>query len=128
MKRVIRAATIDYGTVKHTSAPSYDLFQSLVYNKQKYTMYCTDTTEFDEFRCQITKVSPYDDAEYFWAKYEPGIIQLIQNGRVVHSMSVYLPKEEDGANFEDWMNDVLIDVLDALEYYNSKIKSVMQHN
>ena len=64
-------------------------------------------------RYQLRKISPYDEAEYYWAySYDKTNWLVIYKGRTVFSVD---HKTED-------------EMIDILEEYNHKIKTRIGHN
>lgn len=78
---------------------------------------------------EITKVAPYDDAEYVWAKIAPNMqVKFIQDGKVIDKMQCHYYEPDDYDSVDDYFNDIVESVADELNTMNRKISPVMVHN
>ena len=90
------------------------------------------------FSAQLSKISPYDDADYVWARiYENKKVNFIKNGKVIRSIQLesyedYYSGEDyeslDELDLQGYINDCLDTVVFELHDFNKKIKPVMVHN
>ena len=84
-------------------------------NNKSYTLHFypkSDNPKWDN-RYQLRKISPYDEAEYYWAySYDKKNWNIIYNGKPVFSVS---DKSKD-------------EIIEILEQYNQKIKMRICHN
>ena len=80
-----------------------------------------------EFRAQITKTSPYDDAEYYWAQLADGVISIIYEGHV-KDKAYYFSAEDMDCENEEWANIVCQNAMDILDKYNKNISKKMIYN
>ncbi len=83
----------------------------------------------DEYVCQVDEIHPYDDAEYAWAKkVSPVSAKIIQNGKVIETISV---PEWDDEVFEDeneYYNEVIDVMVRAIRKINKDVEPIMVHN
>ena len=87
------------------------------------------------FIAQLSKISPYDDADYVWARiYENKKVDFIKNGKVIKSTQLegyeeYYSGEDyeslDELDLYEYINDCLDIVVLELRDFNKKIKPVM---
>ena len=90
------------------------------------------------FVASLSKISPYDDAEYVWARiYENKKVDFIKNGKVIDSTQLrsyeqYYSGEDyeslDELDLYDYINSCLDIVVLELADFNKKIKPVMVYN
>lgn len=87
------------------------------------------------FSGQITKLAPYDDAEYFWAKIEPnGQVKYIHDGKIVDKAQLWSYDPDDyedyGHNegFYEYLEQVFESVATDLKEFNQNIELRMVHN
>lgn len=81
------------------------------------------------FVASLSKISPYDDAEYVWARiYENKKVDFIKNGKVVDKMQLSYYDEEDYESLDSYIDDCLDIVVLELADFNKKIKPVMVYN
>lgn len=80
----------------------------------------------------VTKVAPYDDAEYYWARVRGnGLVEFIHEGRIVDKLQLpnYLDFEEDYESPAEFFEvEVQDSILEVLVDYNSKIEPRIIHN
>lgn len=80
---------------------------------------------------QISKIAPYDDADYVWALIRGnGLVEFIQDGKILDRMQLsdYLDWEEDFESPEEFMDADIDSILEVLVEYNSEIKPRIIHN
>ncbi len=90
------------------------------------------------FVASLSKISPYDDAEYVWARiYENKKVDFIKNGKVIDSTQLesyeeYYSGEDyeslDELDLQEYINDCLDIVVLELADLNKNIKPVIIHN
>lgn len=80
-----------------------------------------------DFRAQITKTSPYDDAEYYWAQIANGVISIIYEGHVKDKAYYFSADDMDCEN-DEWVNLVCQNAMDVLDKYNKNISKKMIYN
>lgn len=77
----------------------------------------------------VTKLSPYDDADYYWAKIEGnGLIKFIYNGKVKDKMQTHSYEEEEYDSVNDYFNDIIESAAEELANLNKDIKPRMMYN
>jgi hypothetical protein len=84
---------------------------------------------------QMTRIAPYDDADYYWAKIENGDVKVIHDGKVVQTDPISSPADlditVDGDNYtgiDDWYAMTFEGIMSLLEEYNVDVQPVMVHN
>lgn len=119
-----------------TVEASADLSEYFYDRKRGYSIHYTEidsSPEADpmkmlkEFRAQITKTSPYDDAEYYWAQLADGVISIIYEGHV-KDKAYYFSAEDMDCENEEWANIVCQNAMDILDKYNKNISKKMIYN
>ena len=80
-----------------------------------------------DFKAQVSKVSPYDDAHYYWAKIENGDISIIYDGKVVDK-AYYFDADDMGCENSEWADMVCQGAMDILDKYNADIQKKMIYN
>lgn len=82
--------------------------------------------DIDNFSFSMSKLSPYDDAEYFWAKYQNGQLAIIKDRTVYAKVGHFSIDEDSDINEEiDAMIQVAVGELDDR---NRDIKKRIIHN
>lgn len=77
----------------------------------------------------ITKVAPYDEAEYFWAKlFGNGSVEFIRNGKIEDKMQLWSYEEDEYDNLDAYFDDIATSVAEELARMNKNIKPVMSYN
>ena len=98
-------------------------------NGNKYTFSGKTEDKHGFVEGQITKISPYDDADYFWAKIaNNGQVKFIQKGKVVDKMQLWSYEEDDYENVEEYFDSLLDETVKELDSMNSKVKPRMMYN
>lgn len=86
---------------------------------------------FNKFKASISMITPYDDADYYWARLHNGVIEYIYKGNVVKT-GYYLNPEDmldvDDQDLSDWYNVICDQAVQTLYEANKSIESKMIHN
>ena len=78
---------------------------------------------------EISKIAPYDDAEYVWAKISGnGQVKYIQDGKVIDKAQMWSYEDEDYENVDDYFSDIINEAAKDLVRYNKDIEPRMVHN
>lgn len=78
---------------------------------------------------QITKVAPYDDADYFWAKIERnGQVKFIQDRKIKDKMQLWAYEEDDYENVDEYIDDIVTETAKELNKFNRDISPRIIHN
>lgn len=80
---------------------------------------------------QVTRIAPYDDAEYYWAKIGDGgtnFVKFIQDRTIKDRMQYWYYDEEDYEDVNEYLNDVLFDLCKELDKLNDKVEPRIIHN
>lgn len=116
--------------------PSSDLNKYFYDRKRGYAIHYTEIDNSPEadpmqmlrsFKAQISKISPYDDAEYYWAKVGNGIIYIIYEGRV-KDKAYYFTSDDMDCDNSEWVDIVCQEAMDVLDKYNAAISKKMIYN
>lgn len=118
MKRVIKA----------TTASHYESRFPVNHGSEKYFCYMhEDDSPF--FECELHKVSPYDDADYAWAKMSRnGQVVFYKSGKVVDKMQMHSYDYDEYDSYDEYVDDVLDSIVVELININKDVKPVMVHN
>lgn len=79
---------------------------------------------FNDFRAAVSMISPYDDADYFWALIEKGAIKYIKDQKVV-SKDFYFNADDAGIENDEWCEDIIMLAASKLAGKNATIKPRM---
>ena len=79
---------------------------------------------FNDFRATVSMISPYDDADYFWASIEKGTIKYIKDQKVV-SKDFYFNADDAGIENDEWCEDIIMLAASKLASKNSSIQPRM---
>lgn len=75
----------------------------------------------------VTKVSPYDDAEYYWARINSnGVARIMLNGEQIDKIHLW-SYEEDEEDINDYFYNIILAVAEELDEFNKNVKPVMVH-
>lgn len=78
---------------------------------------------------QVTKIAPYDDAEYYWAKvHGNGLIEFIYNGKIKDKMQMNSYDEDDYESVDDYYNDIIESAAEELKNFNKDIRPRMMYD
>lgn len=114
MKRYIKSSTYKYnGQVIHGGTMRYFVYWN------------ENPLEF-----QMTKIAPYDDAEYVWAKYSGGHwCNFYKDGKQIDQITIPLwyQHSEDYEDFDEYLDAIFDIVLLKLEKYNKEINSKVRN-
>ena len=117
MKRIIKAAK---------KASKYAYNSVIQHGPIRYFAYWNE----EPFEFQMSKIAPYDDAEYIWAKYKGGRwCNLYEGTKQIDHITIPLwdEKSENYEDFNEYINDVFDRVLLNLEEYNKDVDSKISH-
>lgn len=85
--------------------------------------------ESPEFVAQLSKIAPYDDADYVWARiYENKKVDFIKDGHAIDSMQLPRYDEDDYESVGEYVDDCIDQVVIKLNEFNERIKPIMVHN
>lgn len=115
MKRVIKATTDTQVLNWHGTAKYFVRFDK-------------ESSTVDNFVIQISKVSPYDDADYVWAEVNQAQGLFIQDGKVIDKMMMWTYEDEWFESEDEFFDNVIDTVIYELEEYNSEIDPKIIHN
>lgn len=136
MKRVIRSSTtITAGyyisKIKDSLSPNYEKYfcmESTRNGRLSYSGYIGNLSHPERISIQMTKVAPYDDAEYAWAKVSGTNCTLIRSGKRYSTTSVRGWDPDAYEDVNEYLEAVCSQVADILDQENQDIKPRMMHN
>ena len=82
---------------------------------------------WNEFRFSISRLSPYDDADYAYCFGSQGSIKIYRDGKLVDKAS-YMNSDDMGVENENWCQVVIDETLKLLERMNHSIERRMVYN
>ncbi len=84
--------------------------------------------ENGRIKADVTKLAAYDDADYVWARIDDNwTVKFIQDGKQIDRMILWSYEPDDYESVEEYVNDVLDQVVVELIDSNEDIKPVMIH-
>ena len=99
------------------------------HGSKRYMCHMTEPEDDLNWSAQLTRISPYDDAEYVWAKIDPNKqVKFIKDGRIIDKMQMDQYDEDNFETFDEYVDYVLDSVVTELINMNKDIKPVMVHN
>lgn len=121
---------------KVEAASEYDRQSLHNYKRNRYAIKYTEIDSspeadpwkmFKDFKAQISVSNPYDDATYYWAKIENGVIKYIRDGKV-ESTNTYMNADDMDVENDEWCDDVIDIALRRLGDLNADIEQRIIHN
>lgn len=118
------------------STLEYDHRSTIKYNKHNYSVYYTEVDDrpeasakvmFDDFEFQITRLSPYDNAEYAWCSGSQGKVRIYRNNKLIGT-SFYMDSDDMDVENYEWCDEVIFQCIAMLEKYNHSIEPKIIHN
>lgn len=114
-----------YSDLTEYSVVSYDGKRySVHYNNVDNSPEADAQQLFNDFRATVSMISPYDDADYFWASIEKGTIKYIKDQKVV-SKDFYFNADDAGIENDEWCEDIIMLAASRLASKNSSIQPRM---
>lgn len=68
---------------------------------------------FRAFKATVSRIAPYDDANYAWANIHDGKIELIRDGKIINTQYYFNADDMDVENIE-WCDAIIDQAIDAL--------------
>lgn len=116
-----------YSDLTEYSVVSYDGKRySVHYNNVDNSPEADAQQLFNDFRATVSMISPYDDADYFWASIEKGTIKYIKDQKVV-SKDFYFNADDAGIENDEWCEDIIMLAASRLAEKNATIQPRMVH-
>lgn len=115
--------------INASSQPSeYTEYHTQTHGHIEYGVHIGNSDSADFF-AQMTKIAPYDDADYVWAKILPNKkVEFIKNGRVIDRAQLPEFEDDDYEDVTEYIDMCLDTVLLELEEYNKSISSIMMYD
>lgn len=113
----------------------YDNREVVTRNGHKYAVRYTsiDTSPeadsrdmFDQFKFSISRLSPYDDAEYAWCEGEQGVVKCYRSGKLVNK-TFYMDADDMDVESYEWCDEVIEESILMLEQMNHSIEPKIIH-
>ena len=109
--------------VTAASSGKLDKYMNVTKDRKKYAVHYTEVnteqdawTIYSDFRAQVSKISPYDDADYAWADIRNGHIDVIRNGKVV-KRSYYFNADDMDVENTEWCDIIIDEAIDLTVSY-----------
>lgn len=84
---------------------------------------------FEDFRATVGVSNPYDDADYYWARIQDGIIEFIKDGKVDRDETeFYYDADDMDEENSDWCGVIIDIAVQKLDRLNKGIKPRIIHN
>lgn len=120
---------------KPSRAGVYKDFSVVSHNGHRYALRTTGEVSPDDdpfklfrtFQAEISKIAPYDDANYVWAKIGKGETQYFMEDEFLDRAYYMTPWDWDLENSE-WVETIIESAILELEEYNKNISPKMVHN
>ncbi len=115
---------------------SYDHRDIVTYNNHKYAVRYTHVNTspdssadgmFDKFKFQISRIAPYDDADYAWCEGQQGIVKVYRGNKLI-SKTFYMNADDMDVENNEWCDTVIDQTLSMLEQYNHSIEPKITHS
>lgn len=132
----IHGSSILYDNPKFTQNNDLNVYQVARYKGTQYSLRYNDVDTspeasaqdmFNQFKCQVSEIHPYDDAEYAWAKIENRKITIIQDRKVVDSI-LYFNADDADVDNPEWCEYVVDRAIQRLYEINKNIEPAIIHN
>lgn len=120
--------------VTAASSSKLDKYMNVTKDRKKYAVHYTEVnteqdawTIYSDFRAQVSKIAPYDDADYAWADIRNGHIDVIRNGKVV-KRSYYFNADDMDVENTEWCDVIIDEAIDLIAKINKDIEPRMVYN
>lgn len=120
--------------VTAASSGKLDKYMNVTKDRKKYAVHYTEVntdqdawTIYSDFRAQVSKIAPYDDADYAWADIRNGHIDVIRNGKVV-KRSYYFNADDMDVENTEWCDIIIDEAIDLIAKVNKDIEPRMVYN
>lgn len=120
--------------VTAASSSKLDKYMNVTKDRKKYAVHYTEVnteqdawTIYSDFRAQVSKIAPYDDADYAWADIRNGHIDVIRNGKVV-KRSYYFNADDMDVENTEWCDIIIDEAIDLIAKINKDIEPRMVYN
>ena len=120
--------------VTAASSSKLDKYMNVTKDRKKYAVHYTEVnteqdawTIYSDFRAQVSRIAPYDDADYAWADIRNGHIDVIRNGKVV-KRSYYFNADDMEVENTEWCDIIIDEAIDLIAKINKDIEPRMVYN
>lgn len=120
--------------VTAASSGKLDKYMNVTKDRKKYAVHYTQVnteqdawTIYSDFRAQVSRIAPYDDADYAWADIRNGHIDVIRNGKVV-KRSYYFNADDMEVENTEWCDIIIDEAIDLIAKINKDIEPRMVYN
>lgn len=86
---------------------------SVHYNRIDNSPEADAAVMFNTFKATVSRIAPYDDANYAWANIHDGKIELIRDGKIIDTEYYFNADDMDVENIE-WCDDIIDQAVYAL--------------
>lgn len=116
------------------SSGKLDKYMNVTKDRKKYAVHYTEVnteqdawTIYSEFRAQVSRIAPYDDADYAWADIKNGHIDVIKGGRTI-KRSYYFNADDMEVENDEWCDIIIDEAIDLIAKVNKDIEPRMVYN
>lgn len=81
---------------------------------------------WEDFKAQVSMISPYDDADYVWANIKNGNIFIMKGNKAIDS-STYSNAEDMDIENDEWCQAVIDQAIDNISEINYNIEPKIIH-
>ena len=95
---------------------------------KRYSVHMNQNDGYN-FEASISKISPYDDADYVWAHIKSnGAVDYYKGGKKIGKSQLWSYEEDDYEDVAEYMDSCIDSVVVDLIDFNRSIEPVMVHN
>lgn len=82
---------------------------------------------WEDFKAQVSMISPYDDADYVWANIKNGIIFIMKGNKAIDS-SYYVDADDMDIENGEWCDAIIEQAIDNISEINDNIEPRIIHD
>lgn len=106
---------------------SYDNMITVRREKHDFIVRYSGDRDYN-LKCQIRRVTPYDDANYTWARYDHFKAKYIRDGKVIDTSHMACYDDGEYEQFSEYCEDVVYTIIDNLIELDRNVEPRMIHN
>ena len=121
-------------TIVAASSSKLDKFMTVTKDRKKYAVQYTEVnteqdawTIYSDFHAQVSRIAPYDDADYAWADIKNGHIDVIKGGRTI-KRSYYFNADDMDVENTEWCDIIIDEAIELIAEVNKDIEPRMIYN
>ena len=120
---------------KKVNTKHYNTYYYIEYENHNYSIHDIEIDDdifnnslIKDYKAEISRSAPYDDADYVWAKIENGVIKFIKDGHVIDKVDCSTDHTDDFEYSSEYTENLILTALENLENYNYNIEPRIVHN